>query len=177
MFEILEDCCTPQRGTKFSAYVDLFSREDYVIASGETKIIKLGVKLDLEQLRKMLFRNSAAEISFAPIEYQNNLFSNWLLSHYLEVALRSSLAVKGLIIANGIGIIDLDYPDEIGLIVHNPIQRLQNFQGGYCEIYPDIFYIDKGNKVAQCTIKEHKGYLMGCESDIVRTSGFGSTGK
>lgn len=65
---------------------------------------------------------------------------------------------------------------EIGLIIHNPIQRLQNFQGGYCEVYPDIFYINKGDKVAQCTLMEHKGYLLGIESDVERSGGFGSTG-
>jgi hypothetical protein len=37
------------------------------------------------------------------------------------------------------------------------------------------FKISKGDKVAQCTLKEHKGYLMGYESDVVRTGGFGST--
>ena len=175
MFNILDEVCTPKRGTKYSAYVDLFAREDVTIGAGETKIVKLGVKIDLDKLKKILFKNSQPEFSFAPVEFQNNMFSDWMKSHYLEVALRSSLGVKGLIISNGIGIIDLDYPDEIGLIVHNPIQRLQNFQGEYCEVYPDIFYINKGDKVAQCTLKEHKGYLMGYESDVVRAGGFGST--
>ena len=175
MFKILDEVCIPKRGTKYSAYVDLFAREDVTIGAGETKIVKLGVKIDLDKLKKILFKNSQPEFSFAPVEFQNNMFSDWMKSHYLEVALRSSLGVKGLIISNGIGIIDLDYPDEIGLIVHNPIQRLQNFQGEYCEVYPDIFYINKGDKVAQCTLKEHKGYLMGYESDVARTGGFGST--
>jgi len=35
--------------------------------------------------------------------------------------------------------------------------------------------IRKGDKVAQCTLKEHKGYLMGYESDVIREGGFGST--
>lgn len=168
MFKILDEVCTPKRGTKYSAYVDLFAREDVTIGVGETKIVKLGVKIDLDSLYRSWYFYTE----------QNNISGSWdmfLKSHYLEIALRSSLGVKGLIISNGIGIIDLDYPDEIGLIIHNPIQRLQNFQGGYCEVYPDIFYINKGDKVAQCTLKEHKGYLMGYESDVVRTGGFGST--
>ena len=43
---------------------------------------------------------------------------------------------------------------------------------------PDFNFgkIKKGDKVAQCTLKEHKGYLLGYESDVVRVSGFGSTG-
>ena len=158
MFEILEECCTPKRGTKYSVYVDLFAREDITIGAGETKIVKLGVKLDLEEII-----NGNDEVYNNPDKF--------LKSHYLEVALRSSLGVKGLIIANGIGIIDLDYKNEIGLIVHNPIKDIAfNVPNG------NSFKIKKGDKVAQCTLKEHKGYLMGYESNEVRTGGFGSTG-
>ena len=39
------------------------------------------------------------------------------------------------------------------------------------------YLIKKGDKVAQCTLVEHKGYLMGIESDTDRTGGFGSSGK
>lgn len=179
MFKILDEVCTPKRGTKYSAYIDLFAREDMSIGAGETKIVKLGVKIDFEKLKEKILKNPIDFIGlagdFTNLLSDDTIIQRALKSHYLEVALRSSLGVKGLIIANGIGIIDLDYPDEIGLIIHNPIQRLQNFQGGYCEVYPDIFYINKGDKVAQCTLKEHKGYLMGYESDVVRTGGFGST--
>ena len=175
MFKILDEVCTPRRGTKYSAYVDLFSREDYVIGAGETKIIKLGVKLDLDKLYKSWYFYTE----------QNNISGSWeiyLKSHYLEVALRSSLGAKGLIISNGIGIIDLDYPDEIGLIVHNPVQIREFVQNGnnYTTVVDSDdseFVIKKGDKVAQCTLKEHKGYLMGYETRNIRTGGFGSTDK
>ena len=171
MFDILKDYCTPKRGTKYSAYVDLFSAEDVIIGAGETKVIKLGIKLDLDKLYRSWYFYTE----------QNNISGSWdmyLSSHYLEVALRSSLAVKGLIIANGTGKVDLDYPDEIGLIVHNPIDL--NFICDYLanrdyKKYSN-FKIKKGDKVAQCTIAPHEGYLMGYESDVVRVSGFGSTG-
>ena len=171
MFEILKDYCTPKRGTKYSAYVDLFSAEDVIIGAGETKVVKLGVKLDLDKLYKSWYFYTE----------QNNISGSWdmyLSSHYLEVALRSSLAVKGLIIANGTGKVDLDYPNEIGLIVHNPINL--NFICDYLanndyKKYSN-FKIKKGDKVAQCTIAPHEGFLMGYESDVVRVSGFGSTG-
>ena len=175
MFKILDEVCTPRRGTKYSAYVDLFAREDITIGAGETKIVKLGVKID--------FNNDLG--GFDLVLYQNGFkggFNKFLKSHYLEVALRSSLGVKGLIIANGIGIIDLDYPDEIGLIVHNPVQIREFVQNGnnYTTVVDSDdseFVIKKGDKVAQCTLKEHKGYFMGFESDVVRTGGFGSTDK
>ena len=171
MLKALYEHTTPKRATKYSAYVDLFSAEDIVIGAGETKIIKLGVKLDLEEII-----NGNDEIYNNPDKF--------LKSHYLEVALRSSLGVKGLIIANGIGIIDLDYKNEIGLIVHNPVK--ENFISNL--IYKIIgrksnhynqspFVISKGDKVAQCTLKEHKGYLLGYETETKRTGGFGSTDK
>ena len=172
MFKVMECGFEPVRSTKYSAYIDLFSAEDAIIGAGETKIVKLGVKLDLEEII-----NGNDEIYNNPDKF--------LKSHYLEVALRSSLGVKGLIIANGIGIIDLDYPDEIGLIVHNPLQissqRYENLVSGGVRYLNDsyvgnsVFQIKKGDKVAQCTLKEHKGYLMGYETETLRTGGFGST--
>ena len=181
MLKALYEHTTPKRATKYSAYIDLFSAEDVIIGAGETKIIKLGVKLDLDKLAKTLYDVSYSYIIKAHNKLLQEDFHNFLQKHYLEVALRSSLGVKGLIIANGIGIIDLDYPDEIGLIVHNPLNDIDLIENyNYCNrnIPPKLrkFKINKGDKVAQCTLKEHKGYLMGYESDVVRVSGFGSTG-
>ena len=174
MFKVMEGGFEPVRSTKYSAYTDLFSAEDVNIGAGETKVIKLGVKLDLDKLYRSWYFYTE----------QNNISGNWdmyLSSHYLEVALRSSLAVKGLIIANGIGIIDLDYPDEIGLIVHNPLNDIDLIENyNYCNrnIPPKLrkFKIKKGDKVAQCTIAPHEGYLMGYETETLRVGGFGSTG-
>jgi dUTPase len=166
MFKVLDEVCEPKRGTKYSAYVDLFAGDDVVIGAGETKVVKLGVKLDLEKMFNHIHKDRK---TITTLELEN-----FMMSHYLEVALRSSLAVKGLIIANGIGIIDLDYPDEIGLIVHLPISSIKVPEGYSLKSF---FSIQKGDKVAQCTLKEHKGYLMGYESDIIRDGGYGSTGK
>jgi len=171
MFKVLDEVCEPKRGTKYSAYVDLFAREDVEIAAGETKIVPLGVKLDLELLERAMLSDFKNPIKF---------LHEFMKSHYLEIALRSSLGVKGLIISNGIGIIDLDYPDEIGLIVHKPLSAGEDFNtNGSLICFDDSnhsFKINKGDKVAQCTIKEHKGYLMCYESDTLRDGGFGSTG-
>ena len=174
MFKILDEVCKPKRSTKYSAYVDLFAREDVTIGAGETKVIPLGVKLDINKINKIVsesfYYKEDNDLDFAGTR------DKFMKSHYLEVALRSSLSVKGLIIPNGIGIIDLDYPGEIGLIVHNPIKMSTN-QGIPDRYLLKPFYIQKGDKVAQCTLKEHKGYLMGYESDATRDGGFGSTGK
>ena len=34
MFKVIDKVCTPQRATKYSAYVDLFARENVVIGKG-----------------------------------------------------------------------------------------------------------------------------------------------
>lgn len=182
MFKVLKDYCQPVRSTKYSAYVDLFSAEDVTIGAGETKIVKLGVKIDTDFF---LYEIGKVNVTAGGIVESDDdcskTINDFLKSHYLEVALRSSLGVKGLIIANGIGVIDLDYEGELGLIVHNPVQIREFVRNGnnYTTVVDSDdseFVIKKGDKVAQCTLKEHKGYLMGYESDVVRSGGFGSTG-
>lgn len=186
MFKILDEVCTPKRGTKYSAYVDLFAREDVVIGAGETKVVPLGVCVDEEKLRNkaMLYCMATAPKNLHESvfdDYVTNHIEDFISTHYLEVALRSSLAVKGLIIPNGIGIIDLDYQHEIGLIVHNPqkisLSKSKDEMDMWIKHERSDFQIKKGDRVAQCTLKEHKGYLMGYESDVIRDGGFGSTGK
>jgi len=108
-------------------------------------------------------------------------------SHYLQLEPRSSLRAKGLIA--GTGIIDLDYEDEIKIILHNPIKRVNIFGDvademlGNEDLLTDIkvvltsgFKIKKGDRVGQITLLEHKSYLFGVDSDEVRSGGFGSTG-
>ena len=183
MFKILDGACTPKRGTRYSAYVDLFAREDVIIGAGETKIVKLGVKLDLDLIDRELLGINSCKNDIVCLQ----IWERFLRSHYLEIALRSSLGVKGLIIANGTGKVDLDYPDEIGIIIHNPvteytitwwIDRLAKLVGLHTNFNKDNianYHIKKGDKVAQCTIAPHKGYLMGYETETLRTGGFGST--
>ena len=166
MFKVLDPICQPTRATKYSAMVDLYARENVVIGAGETKIVPLGVKIDLDAIK-----NTCLE------DWEH--FGYFMSSHYLVLHPRSSLRAKGLII--GVGVIDLDYPDEIGLIVHNPLSKpayYSDASGNINTLFPtnDFFTIKKGDKVAQCTLKEHKGYLLGIESDANRSGGFGSTG-
>ena len=171
MFKILDEVCTPQRGTKQSAYVDLFARESVSVGAGETKIVPLGIKIDnnffIYEIGEIDVDAGGRILSFGKSEKVDK----FLKSHYLEVALNRSLAVRGLIIPNGIDIIDLDYFGEIGLIVHYPYSET------IYKVNDKRFRIKQGDKVAQCTLKEHEGYLMGYESDTTRDDGFGSTGK
>ena len=168
MFKILDEACTPTRATKYSAMVDLYAREGVVIGAGETKIVPLGVKINFE-----IFWNNHSDTNLfdKDDERKEKFKENFLKKHYLELHPRSSLRVKGLII--GVGICDLDYPDELGLIVHNPVDDFNLDTGGLKTKYT----IKKGDKVAQCTLVEHKGYLLGIESEVERVGGFGSTTK
>ncbi|MDQ1264551.1 MAG: dUTP pyrophosphatase [Campylobacterota bacterium] len=162
MFKVLDPICEPKRATKHSAGVDLFAREDIIIQAGETKIVPLGVKIDVNYIRADM------------------LYNEFMSSHYIALFIRSSLAVKGLIIPNGQGVIDLDYPEEIGLILHNPIKtKMVNpyTRGGYTDVYFKRVNIAKGDKIAQAMLMEHKSYLMRYESDVVRAGGFGSSGE
>ena len=167
IFKVLDEVCQPTRATKYSAMVDLYARESVVIGAGETKIVPLGVKIDRCSIKDSLE------------DWEH--IGGFMESHYLELHPRSSLRAKGLIV--GVGVIDLDYPDELGLIVHNPLRfesvmnfmRMERGQKALRDF--DISYtINKGDKIAQCTLMEHKGYLLGIESDAERSGGFGSTG-
>jgi dUTPase len=169
MFKVLDEKCNPTRATKYSAMVDLYAREDVVIGAGETKIVPLGVKINQD---------------WFPLQYPydedntERCIYDFKISHFLELHPRSSLRAKGLII--GVGVVDLDYPDEIGLIVHNPCKpytiRVQGIDTTYVN-RTATYQINKGDKIAQCTLKEHKGFLLGIESDVERKGGYGSTDK
>ena len=164
MFKVLDTVCQPTRATKYSAMVDLYARDDVIIGAGETKIVPLGVKIDRGWFPNMY-----------PIDIENmeRCMYDFYATHYLELHPRSSLRAKGLII--GVGVIDLDYPDEIGLIVHNPLNTISQNQK-YGAKMSKFFKIKKGDKVAQICLKEHKSYLLGYESENIRSGGYGSTG-
>jgi len=164
MFKVLEGATAPTRATKYSAMIDLYANADVVIGAGETAIVPLGIIIDLEDLFDITIPSMNV-----PIEWIKQERNQFLASHYLELHPRSSLRAKGLII--GVGVIDLDYKDEIGLIVHNPL-TIDHLQVVYkTDLIP--FIINKGDKIAQCTLVEHKGFLMGIESETERTGGFG----
>ena len=144
MFKVVNGGQLPTRGSKYSACVDLYANADITIGAGETVLIPLGVCIDLDD---------------------DSLKSN----HYLQLMLRSSLS-KELIIANGVGVIDFDYKDEIMIRVHRPI----DYVTFHNEAYSNTF-ITKGQRVAQITLLEHKGYLFGIDTEDERNGGFGST--
>ena len=169
----------PTKATKYSAGIDLYANRDVVIGAGETAIVGLGVCIDFENFWDIYAHDNLSDKSQTQLKIWKKMF---IERHHLELYPRSSLRAKGLIV--GVGIIDMDYKDEIKIIIHNPIKpnEILNYirsAQGYDENsqIDTTFKIKKGDKIAQILLKEHKGYLVGIESDEDRKGGFGSTGK
>jgi hypothetical protein len=107
MFRILKGGVSPKIKTIFSSSADLCASEDVEIGVGETKIIPLGVAIDLEALKNCYFDylNQQDKMAGMPPFAKATLESMWIdfqKSHYFALKIRSSLSFS-LIIANGEG--------------------------------------------------------------------------
>lgn len=172
MLKVLDEICKPTKGSKYSAAIDLYARDYIIIGAGETVKVPLGVCID----EKLMYNLTNSYLQREPIIDDFDRFKD---SHYLQLEPRSSLRAKGLIA--GTGIIDLDYKDEIMIILHNPVYKVDTYyQGGSIDLGcfngGTHFKIEKGDKIAQILLKEHKTYLMGVDTEEERVGGFGSTG-
>jgi dUTP pyrophosphatase len=152
MLKTINGGLLPQRVTKYSAGFDVFANEDVVIGAGETKLIGLGICID---------------------QYSDIYFDMNPERLYVELHPRSSLRLKGL--GGGVGIIDLDYQDEIKIVIQNIINN---------ENCVDVRYhgekgykISKGDKIGQLILCRHEGWLLPSKytKDEERIGGFGST--
>jgi len=114
MFKILTSGCEPTRGSEFSACVDLYASEDVVIQAGETKIVGLGIQIDLEDFFKTTVHDL---IDSKDIRADEEIKDTFMRLYYLALHPRSSLRAKGII--SNTGIIDMDYNKEIKIILHN----------------------------------------------------------
>jgi len=181
MFKTINGGKMPERETKYSACIDLYASHDVTIAAGYTEVVGLGVVIDdISGIVSEVMDTNGYEFK----KRGNLTRSDWehvaKSKYYLQLNPRSSLRAKGLI--SHTGIIDLDFEDEIKIIIHNPFNRTHFYHG----VRMDMFFkgtkntgvlIKKGDKIAQITLMEHKGYLFGIETDNERTGGIGSTDK
>lgn len=117
-----------------SAGWDLYAREGVVVPVGKIVIVPAGFKMLLER--------------------------GW----EAQIRARSSLAFKGILIANGVGTIDWDHPDEVGII-------LLNMSG-------HEYVVESGARIAQMLFArvEDVEWEAGPVGVGVRKGGFGSTG-
>jgi dUTP pyrophosphatase len=131
--KLKDDAIIPTRATIGSAGYDLCSNETIRLMPNEVKLVSTGITWD-------------------------DVPENWV--GFLN--LRSSIALKrGLIEANGTGIIDSTYRDEIKVMVKNMLS------------IPCV--IDYHERIAQITLVEYK--IVPTEKKVTkkRTGGFGST--
>ena len=143
------------------AGLDIYSTEDINISPGETILIKTGLKVAI------------------PVGYE------------LQVRPKSGISLKTkLRVANTPGTIDSGYRDEIGIIIENieqPIQDISYHFGTNNEIVIDsilhgkTYSIEKGQKIAQLVlnkISKANFVLVDTVNKIEgdRGGGFGSTG-
>lgn len=173
MFTELTPNSYPVRGTCYSAMADLCAAKTVVVKEGETVLIPLGLSLNLPTLERMYSENLLPASS-------DGTFRTFLTEFYLKLCIRSSLAVNGLVIPNGEGVIDLDFPKEIQLLVHFPVQyrtpwaRFKDLLRGRAT--RTKITIPAGNRVAQCTLARHYTNYIAASSEV-RSGGFGSTGQ
>lgn len=132
----------PSRQTSFSAGYDLASAQDIIFQPYEIKLVPTGIKVFLPK------------------------------DEFLMICARSSLSIKKkLILANGVGIIDHDYYNNLSNEGHIFI-NLYNLTN-------KIIKIDKGERIAQGIFQKY--YLATSFTDekiqkaSKRIGGFGST--
>ncbi len=147
----------PTKGSKYSAAIDLYAQDDFIMEVGETRIVPLGVCIDFDKLLDGIDSFYPYNEGMLP-KYKIDYF---MKTNYLQLEPRSSIRAKGIISCSGV--VDIDYKDEIKIILHN-------FSG-------EQFIINKHDKIAQIMLKEHKTYLMGIGTEDERVGGIGSTGK
>jgi dUTP pyrophosphatase len=130
----------PSYATAASAAADLRAASDYVLPAGERGKVPTGVWIDKVNWDKV---------------------PQGMIPE-LQVRARSGLAFKhGVMLTNGVGTVDADYPDEICVLLYNSGK--------------ESFLIKKGDRVAQITMNL-VARIPGLEAGGSRTGGFGSTG-
>ncbi len=131
----------PTYATKASAAADLRSSIELVIPAGTRARVPTGTwieKVDWKQVPQ----------GFIP---------------ELQVRARSGLAFKhGVMLTNGVGTVDADFPDEIGVLLFN--------SGS------EPFVIQKGDRIAQITLNL-VARIPNLTAGGERIGGFGSTGQ
>jgi dUTPase len=112
MFKTINGGKIPTKGSKFSACVDLYANEDVCIGAGETKIVGLGVCLDIETFLGGIDNS----------EWQED----FLKSHYFQLEPRSSLRAKGIMA--GTGVIDIDFVPNCSINKNMNSKNCTNFK-------------------------------------------------
>ena len=130
MFSVVNNGKLPEAQSKYSAGYDVFAIEDQYIYPGEVRTIKLGFKLSLDELSLK--------------EYEN---------YYFGIYLRESMAKKGVMLVNGVGIINIDSTDEIEIKLFNTLKDPKGYENRNIDI-------KKGDRIAQIILQKHYGKII-----------------
>lgn len=159
-----ESVMIPEYSNMGDSGMDIRANEDILIYPEDTVIIPTGIKVSI------------------PKGYE------------IQVRARSGISLKTpLRVANGIGTIDSNYKDELGIIVHNSSSILTHPNFDYsdgCKVTHDlnvknnekgIYIIRKGDRIAQIVLQKVPMIEFEKVDDITkygenRNGGFGSTG-
>ena len=128
----------PVYQTSGSTGADLRCTEQFTIEPGETKLVGTGLYIEDHQQTDRL-------------------------SLDIQIRSRSSLAIKGLIVKNAPATIDVDYRDEIKVMLLNNSGVTQSITAGF--------------RIAQLVVGAAFKLPEFGEKDATRTGGFGSTGE
>jgi len=195
MFKVLTEGCKPTKATKYSAAVDVYASHDVTIGAGETKLVGLGIAINLDNLLENVpmvkdmrrWHKERFKAGIIDVSEEDSLIpikDEFLKSNYIQLMLNDSLATKGLILNSGIKIFNLDFADELKMIIHNPLfwsdHIVHSNEIGVSVIQQKVckdcnFIIKKGDKIGQLILLEHKSYLMDIKSNNERNGGFSST--
>ena len=137
----------PQYQTSMSACFDFMASEDDEIEPGSIKAVPTGCYFDVEYNKRLM--KEIEDKSCVPV---------------LRIYVRSSLAYKhGILLANGVGIIDFDYPNEIKALLYNSSNK--------------AFKISAKDRICQGLFDYSWRSPLMAVKDQERTGGFGSTQK
>jgi dUTP pyrophosphatase len=135
------DACLPEYKSIGSACADLYLPEDVLLYPQSVKKVPLGLVAKVDS------------------------------NYHLKIYIRSSIAKEGIMLANGVGIIDTDYcgpKDELALLLYNTTLRDVEFFKGHriaqFEVAPNIRFPILEAEFHEKMAKRSRG-------------GFGSTGK
>lgn len=139
----------PEHQTTLSLGFDLYSNEEVTLKPGERYAVGTGLYFDPEHAL-------VKEQRSRPVKMSNQIYE--LLG--LEIRPRSGLALNhGITVLNSPGTIDLDYPDEIKVILVNLSDK--------------EYKIKVGDKIAQGLFTTFQQIMP--VINRTRTGGFGST--
>jgi dUTP pyrophosphatase len=133
--------CEPRYMTAHSSGADVVARVDTVIPAHGRVAVPTGVWID------------RVDHALVPADHIPEI----------QVRARSGLAAKhGIMLANGVGTVDADFPDEIRVILYNSSNA--------------DFTIQAGERIAQLVLALQRRF-PDLSAGASRTGGFGSTGR